>query len=77
MKKVKNEAMRFFIKLCPKANKVSLLHLTIAVRTKHRYFCTSDKYILRKAKEIKKKFHIEVVSDPYVNTSGFGFNYYL
>jgi hypothetical protein len=24
MKKVKNEAMQFFIKLCPKANKVSL-----------------------------------------------------
>jgi hypothetical protein len=77
MKKIKSNAMAPFIKLCPKANKVSLLHLVIAIQTKHKYFCTSDKYLLRKAAIFKKKFSIEIVNDPYVNTSGHGFNYYL
>jgi hypothetical protein len=76
MKPVKNKLLQELTKLCPKANKVSLLHLAIAISQHYPLWYTTDKYLLKKAKKISKMFIIEVV-DPYATSSGNSFNYYI
>jgi hypothetical protein len=75
MKPVNNKLIKKLTKLCPKANKLSLLHLAIAIGCNYKFYCTGDKKILSKSAAIKKLFSIDIVSDPY--TTGSTFNYYI
>jgi len=72
-----NNIVKVLRKMCPKAHQVSLFHLAIAIHNNYKYFCTSEKPILRKKKSLLKKFKIEIITDPFVDNSGNTFNYYL
>jgi len=52
-------------KLVPQGNKVSILHLAIAIFQGCKYFLTTDTELLKKVKKIKKQYSILIVSDPY------------
>lgn len=63
-------------KLFPKSEKVSLLHLAIAISYGYPCFFTTDKSMLKRSKFIKKTFSIDII-DPFASSSGSSFNYYL
>ena len=77
MPKKTNNVIKLLAKMCPKANKTSIFHLGVAIQNGYKYYCTSEKILLKKTKSIKKKFGINVISDPYVNTLENPFNFYI
>jgi len=71
--------------LAPKAVKLSIAHLAIAIYHKWQYYVTADEYLLKKVKRIKKNYNIQLCKSIYeVNEyerakSGCGtpFNFYV
>lgn len=51
--------------MCKRANTTSLLHLSIAIKEKYKYFATNDKSILKYAKKIHKKYNITICKSLY------------
>jgi len=48
------------LKLCSKANPVSLFHLSVAIFSKHLSYLTSDQHILAKKVILKKRYNMKV-----------------
>jgi GTP:adenosylcobinamide-phosphate guanylyltransferase len=51
--------------ICKRADATSLLHLSIAISENYKYFATSDRSILRHAKQLAKKYKIDVCKSLY------------
>ena len=66
-KKTRNviETQQDLRKICKRAHSTSLLHLSIAIIGKYKYFTTNDKSILRQTKPLAKKYKITICKSPY------------
>lgn len=63
--KTVKELQKEISKLCPEADKISVLHLSIAISKKYKCYLTSDQCLLEKAKTLKRKYNIFVTGSLY------------